>query len=128
MAGYLLDTHAFLWWLENSPRFGDRCRSIIANPLNEIYLSTASLWEISLKKTIGKLKAPGNLEQISKEKGFLPLVITLTDGEVVETLPSYHKDPFDRILIVQALNNKLTLVTEDKKFVRYKVKTVSVSK
>jgi PIN domain nuclease of toxin-antitoxin system len=67
---FLLDTHTFLWWLKNSDKLGVKVREEISNPDNNIYVSTASIWEISIKKAIGKLEVPSNLTNIVKQKGF----------------------------------------------------------
>lgn len=127
MSRYLLDTHTFLWWLKNSKMLGGECIKTISNPDNDIYVSAVNLWEISIKKKIGKLKAPGNLVSISEEKGFLPLPITLTDGEELYRLPLLHKDPFDRMLVVQALNNHLTIITNDESITQYEILTIRAS-
>ncbi len=125
MSSYLLDTHVLLWWLKNSEQLGEKCRHVIGNPENEIYVSPISLWEISIKKAIGKLKAPENLVSICEEKGFTAIDITLTDGEAMEKLPNLHKDPFDRMLIVQAINNNLTIITNDNIIKKYSVNTLA---
>ncbi len=124
MNSYLLDTHTLLWWLTNSDKIGARCREVISNPENDIYVSPISLWEISIKKSIGKLKAPDNMAAICMEKGFLELKISLKDGQAMQTLPCLHKDPFDRMLIVQAINNRLIIITNDKIIKNYEVKTL----
>jgi PIN domain nuclease of toxin-antitoxin system len=125
MNSFLLDTHVLLWWLKNSDELGTTCRRTIATPDNEIYVSPISLWEISIKKSIGKLKAPGNLVEICKQKGFSPLSFILEDGQAMESLPYFHRDPFDRMLIIQAINNDLTIITSDDVIKNYDVKILS---
>jgi PIN domain nuclease of toxin-antitoxin system len=122
---YLLDTHTFLWWLKNSDKLGVKVREEISNPDNNIYVSAASIWEISIKKAIGKLEAPSNLTSIVKQKGFDQLPITLEHGEGIGELPDIHKDPFDRILVVQAQKENLIIVTNDRIIPKYKVNTLS---
>ena len=124
MSSYLLDTHVLLWWLKNSEKLGEICKQEISNPENEIYVSPILLWEISIKKTIGKLEAPEKLASICEKKGFTALDVTVFDGESIEKLPLLHKDPFDRMLIVQAQNNHLSIITNDEEIMKYKVNTL----
>lgn len=126
MRGYLLDTQVFLWCLIDSPRLTPEAREIIADPLNPVYVSAVSSWEIAIKKSIGKLKAPDNIDKIVEEKGFLKLPIYLYHTDRVVELPWHHRDPFDRMLIAQALTENLTIITADKKFEKYKVKLIGL--
>lgn len=116
----LLDTHALLWWLAdeglNAP-----AREAIADPANLVAVSAASAWEISIKKALGKLAAPDDLEQQVQEGGFVPLPISLAHGVAAGQLPRHHEDPFDRMLIAQAIAEGLTIVTRDKRFDDYGV-------
>ncbi len=96
---YLLDTHTLLWWLSDHPTLSEEARNIIAAPENIIFVSAASAWEIGIKKAIGKLEAPEDLETAIAVNHFETLPITITDGLSVEKLPNYHQDPFDRMLI-----------------------------
>lgn len=118
---YLLDTHTLLWWLDNNPTLSQSAREVIANPNNLILVSAVSAWEISIKKAIGKLEAPPDLPSAIKRNRFEPLPISIQDGLEAGALPNYHNDPFDRMLIAQALSNKLTVITRDDKFEQYKV-------
>lgn len=118
---HLLDTHTLLWWLDNSSRLSQSAREVIANPDNRIFVSAASAWEISIKKALGKLEAPANLEQAIVESGFEILVITVEAGTKAGELPMHHRDPFDRMLIAQALIDDLTIITNDDKFEQYDV-------
>ena len=122
MKRLLLDTHVWLWWLKNDVKI-QNILEVIAKPQNEVYVSAASIWEISIKRALGKLEAPNDLDQIVEGKGFLPLPISLLHGQNAGKLPeiSDHKDPFDRMLIAQAQVEGLTIVTHDKKFARYQV-------
>ena len=121
---YLLDTHTLLWWLDENPMLSTEATTIISSPQNIIFVSAVSAWEISIKKAIGKLEAPDNLEEAIAYNNFIPLEITIKDGNLAGKLPNYHNDPFDRMLIAQAMNNNLTLITRDSKIPQYQVKTI----
>lgn len=127
MSKYLLDTHTFLFSLFDVDKLGPLCKRTIINPNNDIFVSAINLWEISIKKSIGKLKAPDDMVSIVEEKGFLHLPVTPFDGQSLVSLPMLHKDPFDRMLIAQALNNKLTIITNDHLIANYKVKTIKTA-
>ena len=117
----LLDTHALIWWLADDPTLFESAKKAISNPDNLIFVSAASAWEIAIKKSLGKLDTPDDLEaQISKHD-FQPLPINITHGIAVGKLPWYHKDPFDRIIIAQAICESMTIITRDKKFNSYDV-------
>lgn len=114
----LLDTHALLWWLADEG-LTDQARDAIADPANLIMVSAATAWEISIKKALGKLSAPDDLEQQIRDSGFLPLPISVAHGIAAGQLPRHHDDPFDRMLIAQAYAEGLTIVTRDKRFADY---------
>lgn len=119
----LLDTHALLWWLADEG-LTDRARDAIADPDNVVMVSAASAWEISIKKALGKLSAPDDLERQVDESGFVPLSISVRHGIAAGQLPRHHDDPFDRVLIAQAYAEGLTIVTRDKRFADYNVATL----
>ncbi len=116
----LLDTHVLLWWLADEG-LTPQSRDAIADPENLVMVSAASAWEISIKKALGKLSAPDDLEQQVDESGFAALPISIVHGLAAGRLPRHHDDPFDRMLIAQALEEGLTLVTHDKRFTDYDV-------
>jgi len=116
----LLDTHALLWWLADEG-LTTEARDAIADPANLVAVSAASAWEISIKKALGKLAAPDDLEQQVQTGGFLPLPISIAHGVAAGQLPYHHEDPFDRMLIAQAHIEGLTIVTRDKRFDVYRV-------
>lgn len=118
---YLLDTHVFLWWACEPEKISEKIALLIRNRENEILFSTASSWEVQIKAGIGKLSFSDEWENIvSREiekNGFQVLPVTLQHTFALKDLPPLHKDPFDRMLIAQALAEGLTLVTDDK-FIR----------
>lgn len=116
----LLDTHALLWWLADDG-LTDRARDAVADQANLVMVSAVSAWEISIKKAHGKLTAPDDLERQMSEGGFAPLPITIRHGIAAGELPRHHDDPFDRMLIAQAVAEGLTVVTHDKRFADYDV-------
>ena len=121
---YLLDTHTLLWWLADEPGLSTKARSVISDPHNMIFVSSASTWEITIKKALGKLIAPSNLGQVITECGFLELPITITHSVAVGNLSTIHDDPFDRIIIAQALTEKLSIVTRDSIIPQYKIPVI----
>ena len=125
---FLLDTHTFLWWIENDPQLSDTARNTIANASNELFFSAASSWEIAIKSQIGKLRVPANLEQFIAEElhnnHFTVLPIQLSHTLYVHTLPLLHRDPFDRILIAQSNVEKMSLLTIDPLIAQYGVQTI----
>lgn len=116
----LLDTNALLCWLADEG-LSVPARDAIADPGNVVMVSAASAWEISIKKALGKLVAPDDLEHQVLASGFLPLPISLGHGVAAGRLDRYHEDPFDRMLIAQARAEGLTIVTRDKRFDEYGV-------
>jgi len=109
----LVDTHIFLWWCADDRRLGSAEREAIRNPANEVYLSAASVWEIVLKQALGRLRVPEPASAAALRLGFQPLPITFEHAEAAASLPSLHRDPFDRLLVAQARVESLTLITHD---------------
>jgi PIN domain nuclease of toxin-antitoxin system len=122
---YLLDTHTLLWWLEDNPVLSTKAKKIISNPNNLVFVSPVNSWEITIKKALGKLIAPDNLEQVILKSGFDVLPINITHTIFIENLPNHHEDPFDRLLIAQAMTEKLTIITRDSKIAQYQVPTIA---
>jgi len=116
----LLDTHALLWWLADEG-LTTHARDTIADPANIVMVSAVSAWEISIKKALGKLAAPDDLEHQVQAGGFVPLPISIGHGIAAGQLARHHEDPFDRMLIAQAFAEGLTIVTRDKRFDDYGV-------
>ena len=124
MRRVLLDTHVLLWWLINDPRLGEMARVCIADSRNEVFVSAATNWEVSIKKAIGKLEVPDNLDVIIEEKGFYKLPVSNFHGDQAGKLPLHHRDPFDRMLIAQAQSEGLELITKDEVFPLYSVRII----
>lgn len=124
----LLDTHAFIWWANNDPALSPRVRTFVGDRNNEIFLSAVSTWEMAIKIAIGKLvlaQPVGSfVRSYAAQYDFQPLTITFDHTYQVESLPLYHADPFDRLLIAQALFEDLTILTRDSTFVQYGVPTL----
>ena len=119
MKRLLLDTHVFLWWLADDPKLGTNARADIRDGRNQIYVSAASSWEISIKKRKGKLVGLENIDSIVDQERFVKLPISLVHGEAAGQLPDQHNDPFDRMLIAQAQTEGLTILTADEKIQQY---------
>jgi len=124
----LLDTHTFLWWLGNDPALGDKARAVIADGRNECFLSLASCWELSIKASLGKIRLTQPLERFIPDEmssnGFHLLNIDFRHVAKVENLPFHHRDPFDRLLVAQALLEKMTIVSCDTVLSEYGVKRI----
>jgi PIN domain nuclease of toxin-antitoxin system len=124
---YLLDTHAVLWMRENNPRLNRaRWETIFYSPDNEVFVSIASLWEMTIKRSLGKLDFEGSIEDFAADlearHRFTLLPIAPTDLDRLQTLPHHHGDPFDRLLIAQALEQGATAVTNDRNWEQYRCK------
>ncbi|MEG4149107.1 type II toxin-antitoxin system VapC family toxin [Microcoleus sp. Pol12B5] len=118
----LLDTHTFLWYLEDSKQLSSQAAEIIEDRSNTLCLSIASLWEISIKLGLGKLSLQNSfseLEEVLQQLKIEVLPITFSDTECYLNLPLHHRDPFDRILVAQAINHSLVLVSRDVAFDAY---------
>lgn len=123
MSAFLLDTHAFIWLTENDSSLSDNLRMTIDNA-DLVYLSIASLWEIAIKLNLGKLSLQRSYETIGSAidtSDILILPVSFADTVQVRNLPLHHGDPFDRMLIAQAINHSLIIISRDKKFDAYSV-------
>lgn len=118
----LLDTHAVIWHIEHNPSLSAKASSAIKNPDNDIFVSVASLWEMSIKASLKKLQLPKPVREIAAELrdgGATIIRIAEEHALATESLPWHHRDPFDRMLVAQAQVDKLTLVTRDEIFKKY---------
>lgn len=119
----LLDTHAFIWWRENSPRLRSEARRAIAQaPV--VYVSVATAWEAAIKMSLGKLNLPASVDTGVAESGFERLPVTFGHAEAVARLPLHHRDPFDRMLVAQCLSERLTLLTHDRRMEPYGIDVI----
>jgi PIN domain nuclease of toxin-antitoxin system len=122
---FLLDSHTLLWFLLNDTQLSENAKSIIADSSNNIFISPASYWEIAIKISLGKylLDQPFadffEQELIKNEFSIIP--ITIQHAEVVCSLPFHHRDPFDRLLIAQAIAENIPVLSNDKAFDKYPV-------
>jgi PIN domain nuclease of toxin-antitoxin system len=121
----LLDSHTFLWWLVDDARLKDVARREIANPESLVFVSAATIWELTIKASLGRLES-GDTDLVEEigENGFVELSITARHADQAGRLPRHHDDPFDRMLIAQAMVEGLTCVTRDPEFPKYAVPTL----
>jgi PIN domain nuclease of toxin-antitoxin system len=117
----LLDANAVLWWFADDPGLDPAAHSSIADPTNDVLVSAATIWEIEIKRALGKLEAPTGLVAAVEETGFGVLPITGLDAERAGALPAHHRDPFDRMLVAQAERVGGIVVSRDTAFVAYGV-------
>ena len=125
---FLLDTHVFLWFITDDPRLSGYARTLIEDELNERLLSIASIWEIAIKVSIGKLPLTQSLETFlpdqMRQNGITPLPLELSHVYRVSTLPVHHRDPFDRLLVAQCLIEQLPLLSADQAFDSYGIQRI----
>lgn len=125
----LLDTHVMFWWLRDSPRLGTKTKAFIAAPQTQLLVSVASFWELSVKARIGKLPDPGSRVMREAEAGGMTLLDLraqhLEVMEKIEPRPD-HKDPFDLLILAQAMSESAMLVTRDAKLLSYDLPTYQV--
>ena len=124
----LLDTHALLWFIGNDSQLSATARENIENPAHDKFVSAASLWEIAVKLSLEKLKLPRPFDEVFPQQlevnGFELLPISCVQLNRLASLPFHHRDPFDRLLIAQALADGMTIVTRDTEFSKYPAKTL----
>ena len=124
----LLDTHTLLWWLEDDRRLGPRARALIADPGNDVLVSVASLWEVVVKVRVGKLEADiGAITQACDRDGFIWLPVKNEHLKALAALPMHHRDPFDHLLIAQAMTEDAIFISDDVHTPRYPVRAVACS-
>lgn len=115
----LLDTHAALWFLSDDERMGEQAKERLTDDSNHVLLSAAVVWEIAIKRALGKLVVPREYLSLLVGAGVQPLPITVDHAEAVEGLPAHHRDPFDRMLVAQALLEGAAIVSRDDVLRRY---------
>jgi PIN domain nuclease of toxin-antitoxin system len=113
----LLDTHALLWWIADDERLSSRASALIADGANEVLVSAASAWEVVVKSALGRVEVPTPVDRFFigqlEANAFVPLPIQMRHALGLSALPNVHRDPFDRILVAQAVAEDLTLVSGD---------------
>jgi PIN domain nuclease of toxin-antitoxin system len=120
----LLDTHAALWWLGGDDRLGRVSADLLEDASTDVQLSAAVVWEVAIKRSLGKLKAPDDFASTLIGAGAQALPVTIAHAEAVELLEWHHRDPFDRMLIAQARVEQAVLVSNDQAFLPYGVPLV----
>ncbi len=125
MQRLLLDTHVLLRALADAPDLAPAIRDAITDSANEVFVSAASVWEIAIKRALGKLRAPDGMADLIEESGFTELVVTSFHAEQAGGLPMHHRDPFDRMLVAQAQAEGLSIVTADSRIPLYGVRTIA---
>jgi PIN domain nuclease of toxin-antitoxin system len=120
----LLDTHAALWWLSEDERFAEATADQITDETNQVLLSAVVVWEVAIKRSLGKLEAPEDFASTLLDAGLQPLPVSLEHAAAVEQLPWHHRDPFDRILVAQASVEGAALVSHDEALRPYGVQLV----
>jgi PIN domain nuclease of toxin-antitoxin system len=121
---FLIDSNALLWWRAASSSLSRSAFAAIGDPSNEVLISIAALWEITIKISVGKLKLEKELEAIVDEEGLVILPVEFNHLRFLETLPRLHRDPFDRMMIAQALAEGMPIATADRIFAAYGVQIV----
>jgi PIN domain nuclease of toxin-antitoxin system len=121
----LVDTHTFLWSAFDPDQLGKKARAVLKDPNNSIWISVVSFWEISLKHAVGKLELvnvlPEAFPDIAKQMQFEIMTLSALDAATFYNLPKMrHKDPFDRLIIWQAIQQKMPIISKDEKFKAYK--------
>jgi PIN domain nuclease of toxin-antitoxin system len=117
----LLDTHALLWWLDDHPSMSEKAKESISDGMNSVFVSAAVIWEIEIKKALGKLRIPSDFHDVLAQQPFERLPVTVEHAHEVGSLPNFHRDPFDRMVIAQARVEGFIVVTRDPVFKRYKI-------
>ncbi len=123
----LLDSHAFIWWIGDDAQLGTEARDAI-EAAEKVYVSVVSVWELGIKKAAGKIAIEVDLAGVAEESGFEMLDCRLAHAQLAPMLPLHHKDPFDRMLIAQAMVEQLCIVSQDAAFANYEVDVVSTSR
>lgn len=124
MSGYLLDTHIVIWLADDESRLSQQVIDVLMDYNNKVYFSPINLWEMAIKKRQSHQDFQVDIDKLHEllvANGFEELTVTSRHVKLVEELPVYHKDPFDRLLIAQALSENLNLVTQDSKILQYDV-------
>lgn len=120
----LLDVNAFMWWVTPSPRLGATAREAIADSANDIAVGIGAVWELTIKRALGKLHFPFDFETELRNENFAMLPISFAHLRQLDGLPPHHGDPFDRLLIAQARADGISIATADRRFAAYGVQII----
>lgn len=124
----LLDTNALIWTLVRRERISPIALDAIEDETNDVFVSVVSVWEIEIKSAKGKLDTPGDLQGALAVQGFKSLAVAMAHAYAVESLPHYHRDPFDRMIIAQAHLEGMTIVTSDRDIKHYPVAVLEATR
>jgi PIN domain nuclease of toxin-antitoxin system len=122
---FLIDTHVLLWLDETPEKLSEHILGLLRDPEHAVYCSAASLWEIAIKQNVGKLRVEGSLTNMLARYGLRELPVTARHAENTRGLPLHHRDPFDRMLVAQAMAANLVLVSGDRQMLAYEVPILS---
>jgi PIN domain nuclease of toxin-antitoxin system len=122
---FLIDTQVLIWLDQKPERLSEHILGLLRDPKHDVYCSAASLWEIAIKQNVGKLQVQGAFPGMLEQYGFTELPVTVRDVETVRTLPLHHRDPFDRMLVAQAMARNLVLVSGDRQMLAYEIAILS---
>lgn len=125
MKAHLLDTHALLWWLSSPKRLSAPARRVLERKSNRVFVSAAAVWEMAIKRTLGRLDYPSNLGEVLRDEAIDVLDVGLPHALAVADLPLLHSDPFDRMQVAQARVEGLVLVTRDPQITAYDVEVLT---
>ena len=122
---FLIDTHVLLWLDASPERLSEHILGLLRDPRHTVYCSAASLWEIAIKQSLNKLAVPASLAGMLERYGLTELPVTVRYADALRTLPMHHRDPFDRMLIAQAITDELVFITADRQMLAYEVAILS---
>ncbi len=122
--GYLLDTHVLLWWFSDPALLSERARDIIADEANTLLVSSVCTWEIVIKRALGKLEVPDEIFDLIPQEGFVELPVTIAHTKTLASLPRYHTDPFDRLLVAQSEYENTPMISRDERMQEYPISIV----
>jgi PIN domain nuclease of toxin-antitoxin system len=123
----LLDSHAFIWWIDDDARLGPIARQAIESA-EKVFVSVVSVWELGIKKAAGKIEIQADLAVAAEESGFEILDCRLAHAQLALTLPPHHNDPFDRMLLAQAMIERLKIMSQDGAFADYEIQQIRTAR
>ena len=123
---FILDTHLLIWSINEPSKLSKNTLNIVSNTDNTIFVSAATLWELQIKKSLGKITLPDNFSSLLEKGGFELLNIQINHINKIDILPSIHRDPFDRMLIAQSICENIPLVTNDIEIMKYNLDNLKI--